>query len=120
MTRLRIYTNESVPVAVAEGLQRREVDAWSARDSARLGTSDEEQWTYDDPPLYMVYSEPDIVPPPDAKPGQFIHHSNFGRQLKAKMDELGIENVFINSGGNPPTPQPLGGMLDFLKKHLVK
>jgi acetyl esterase len=76
--------------------------------------------TRDDPPLYMVYSEPDIVPPPDAKPGQFIHHPNFGRQLKAKMDELGIENVFINSGGNPPTPQPPGGMLDFLKKHLVK
>jgi hypothetical protein len=46
VTRLRIYTNESVPVAVAEGLQRREVDAWSARDSARLGTSDEEQLTY--------------------------------------------------------------------------
>jgi len=76
--------------------------------------------TRDDPPLYMVYNEPDIVPPPDTKPGQFIHHPNFGRQLKAKMDELGIENVFINSGGTPPTPQPPGGMLEFLKKHLVK
>jgi acetyl esterase/lipase len=74
--------------------------------------------TKDDPPLYMVYSEPDVVPPPDSKPGQFIHHPNFGRQLKEKMDELGIENVFINSGGNPPTPQPPGGMLEFFKKHL--
>ena len=44
--RLRIYTNESVPVAVAEGLRRRQVDAWSARDSGRLGASDEEQLTY--------------------------------------------------------------------------
>lgn len=76
--------------------------------------------TNDDPPLYMVYNEPDIVPPADAKPGQFIHHPNFGRQLKAKMDDLGIENVFINGGGDPPTPQPPGGMLDFFKKHLLK
>lgn len=76
--------------------------------------------TGDDPPLYMVYNEPDIIPPSDAKPGQFIHHPNFGKQLKAKMDELGIENVFINGGGTPPTPQPAGGMLEFLKKHLVE
>jgi len=76
--------------------------------------------TKDDPPLYMVYSEPDVVPPDNARPGQFIHHPNFGRQLKAKMDELGIENVFINGGGNPPTPQPPGGMLEFFKKHLRK
>lgn len=76
--------------------------------------------TKDDPPLYMVYNEPDIVPPADARPGQFIHHPNFGRQLQAKMDELGIENVFINGGGTPPTPQPPGGMLEFLKKHLLQ
>jgi len=76
--------------------------------------------TKDDPPLYMMYNEPDIVPPADAQPGQFIHHPNFGRQLKAKMDELGIENVFINGGGIPRSPQPPGGMLDFLKQHLLK
>jgi len=76
--------------------------------------------TKDDPPLYMIYSEPDIVPPENARPGQFIHHPNFGKQLKARMDELGIENVLINAGGNPPTPQPPGGMLEFFKKHLLK
>lgn len=76
--------------------------------------------TKDDPPLYMVYNEPDIVPPPDARPGQFIHHPNFGRELKAKMDALGIENVFINGGGRPPAPQPPGGMLEFFQKHLLK
>ena len=31
-----------------------------------------------------------------------------------------VENVFINGGGNPPTPEPPGGMLEFLKKHLLK
>ncbi|MBM4089989.1 MAG: alpha/beta hydrolase [Planctomycetes bacterium] len=75
--------------------------------------------TKDDPPLYMMYNEPDIVPPPDARPGQFIHHPNFGKELKAAMDGLGIENVFVNGGGNPPTQEPPGGMLAFLKKHLV-
>jgi acetyl esterase/lipase len=76
--------------------------------------------TKDDPPLYMTYNEPDVVPPADAKPGQFIHHPNFGRQLKAKMDALGIENVFVNAGGNPPTPEPPGGMLGFFKKYLLQ
>lgn len=48
-----------------------------------------------DPPLFMVYSEPDGPLPENAKPGQGIHHPNFGRQLKAKMDSLGIENVYV-------------------------
>lgn len=48
-----------------------------------------------DPPLFMVYSEADGPLPADAKPGQGIHHPNFGRQLKARMDSLGIENVYV-------------------------
>jgi acetyl esterase/lipase len=51
--------------------------------------------TKDDPPLLMYYSEADGPLPADARPGQGIHHPNFGRQLKAKMDELGIENEFV-------------------------
>jgi predicted nuclease of predicted toxin-antitoxin system len=43
---LRIYTNESVHAAIATGLQQRGVDALSARDSANLGMSDEEQLQY--------------------------------------------------------------------------
>ena len=43
---LRIYTDESVPVAMAEGLRRRGVGAWSARDAEKLGMSDEEQLEY--------------------------------------------------------------------------
>lgn len=44
--RLRIYTDENVDVAVAEGLRRRGIDAWSARDVGNLGLSDEEQLEY--------------------------------------------------------------------------
>jgi predicted nuclease of predicted toxin-antitoxin system len=46
MGKIRIYTNESVDVAIAEGLKRRGMDAFSARDSANLGLTDEDQLAY--------------------------------------------------------------------------
>lgn len=46
--------------------------------------------TRDDPPVYAYYSESRTIPP-NAKPGQGIHHINFGYRLKEKMDALGIE-----------------------------
>ena len=46
MRKIRIYTNESVDVAIAEGLKRRGVDAFSARDKGNLGLTDEEQLVY--------------------------------------------------------------------------
>jgi predicted nuclease of predicted toxin-antitoxin system len=41
-----VYTDESVPVAIAAGLQWRSVAALSARDTDNLGLSDEEQLAY--------------------------------------------------------------------------
>lgn len=75
--------------------------------------------TKDDPPLFMIYSEPDIVPPADSKPGAFIHHPNFGKQLKKKMDELGIENVYVHTadGKKHNLTQEF---VDFLKKQFEK
>lgn len=75
--------------------------------------------TKDDPPLYMVYSEADGPLPENARPGQGIHHPNFGRHLKTKMDELGIENVFVYS------PEARGRntnaeMLEFFQKQFAK
>ena len=75
--------------------------------------------TKDDPPLYMVYNESDGPLPPDARPGQGIHHPNFGRHLKEKMDELRIENVFVY------TPDAKGRnvnaeMLAFFQKQFAK
>jgi hypothetical protein len=46
MGRARIYTNESVSVAIAEGLKRRGVEAYSARDAGNLGLTDEKQLIY--------------------------------------------------------------------------
>jgi len=46
MGKIRIYTDESSSVAIAEGLKRRGVDAFSARDAGNLGLTDEEQLIY--------------------------------------------------------------------------
>lgn len=43
MRKISIYTDESVNIAIAEGLKRRGVDAFSARDLGKLGLTDEEQ-----------------------------------------------------------------------------
>jgi acetyl esterase/lipase len=49
--------------------------------------------TKGDPPAWMFYNEPKGPLPPDAAPGQGIHHPNFGTFLKEKMDALKIECV---------------------------
>jgi acetyl esterase/lipase len=46
-----------------------------------------------DPPAWMFYSEPRGPLPNDARPGQGIHHINFGTDLKERMDKLGIECI---------------------------
>jgi predicted nuclease of predicted toxin-antitoxin system len=43
---LKIYTDESVPVAVVAGLQRRGITAVSARDEGKLGLTDPQQLAY--------------------------------------------------------------------------
>lgn len=46
LERIRIYTNESVSVAVAEGLRRRGIDAKSCRDVGNYGLTDRQQLDY--------------------------------------------------------------------------
>lgn len=75
--------------------------------------------TKNDPPLFMIYSEPDIVPPADSRPGQFIHHPNFGKQLKKEMDALGIENVYVHTA-DAQGRHPQKEMLEFFKKHFAQ
>jgi acetyl esterase len=73
----------------------------------------------DDPPLFMIYSEPDIVPPADSRPGAFIHHPNFGKQLKQAMDELGIENIYVHTDKAQRRNLQLE-MLEFFQKHFAQ
>lgn len=46
MPAVRIYLDENVPSAVASGLRRRNVDAFTAAEASKLGASDEEQLRY--------------------------------------------------------------------------
>ena len=103
---LKVYGLKSTQEALNPTLEQKELyDLASADTHLSRG----------DPPLFMIYSEPDIVPPPDSPPGQFIHHPNFGKDLKKRMDRLGIENHYLHTGegGNPQRR-----MLEFLVKHL--
>ncbi len=43
MRRIRIYADESVNTSIVEGLKRRGVDAFSARELGKLGLTDEQQ-----------------------------------------------------------------------------
>jgi acetyl esterase len=75
--------------------------------------------TSDDAPLYMIYTEPDIVPPSDSRPGQFIHHPNFGKQLKQTMDELDIRNIYVHMS-DAQGRNPRSEMLEFFKSEFLK
>jgi acetyl esterase/lipase len=74
--------------------------------------------TQDDPPVLAFYNEPKGPLPPDAQPGQGIHHINFGLKLKEKMDPLGIECIvkhaddYRKDGGNLTDD-----MVKFFKKY---
>ena len=70
------------------------------------------------PPVLMFYNEKGPLPP-DAKPGQGIHHIKFGEDLKTKLDPLGVECIVsdLNDYKGKPPGQQLTDMMDFLKRH---
>lgn len=74
----------------------------------------------DDPPVLLLYFEPDKPLPPDAKPGDGIHHPRFGLFLKQHMDRLGIECTvrYPGDGGGPIDLPQL--MTEFFRRHLLK
>ena len=43
---LRIYLDENVDPAIAQGLRRRGVEAWTTSEAGNIGASDEEQLSY--------------------------------------------------------------------------
>ncbi|MFA6546050.1 MAG: alpha/beta hydrolase [Limisphaerales bacterium] len=71
--------------------------------------------TRDDPPVYAFYNEARGPLPASARPGQGIHHINFGLRLKEQMDKLGIECVVRHQdeGANASSE-----MVQFFIKHL--
>ncbi len=43
---LKIYTDENVEIAIAQGLKRRNIEAWSANELNNIGLSDEQQLVF--------------------------------------------------------------------------
>ncbi|HUQ68897.1 MAG TPA: alpha/beta hydrolase [Planctomycetaceae bacterium] len=68
----------------------------------------------DDPPVYAFYGEVGEIAA-DAKPGQGIHHINFGLRLKEQMDAHKIECT-IRSRKDRADPDK--DMVDFFARHL--
>jgi acetyl esterase len=75
----------------------------------------------DDPPVFLFYNEPKGALPADAKPGEGIHHPNFGVALKEKLDPLKVECVLRHSDDYKGKPADLRKeMMEFFVKHLKK
>lgn len=74
-----------------------------------------EHLSKDDPPTLTVYSDElgEVPLPENASTGRLIHHPYFGKALKEKLDELGIENDFHYN----TDPRREGIIPIFLKNH---
>jgi acetyl esterase/lipase len=72
--------------------------------------------TRDSPPTFMQYASPlgGTPLPPETSANISIHHAEFGRMLKEKLDAVGVENV-LQTKGDGSDPQ---AMWTFLFKHL--
>ena len=64
-----------------------------------------------DPPVFAIYSTKAAVA------GQ-VHHPNFGRVLKQRLDELGIECVLRFWEDYPGEPDADREMAEFIRKHI--
>ncbi len=81
------------------------------RESSALGHA-----SADDPPSFLIYAGAlDNLPlSRDASQGLLIHHPYFGKVLKDRLDELGVECEF-RYGENRPSTEEIGR---FLARHL--
>jgi acetyl esterase len=68
--------------------------------------------TQDDPPVWMYYS---YVDTPKTS-SEAIHHINFGRHLKMKLDSLGISNTLLDLTYSGSVTQ---SSVDFFVKYLI-
>jgi len=71
--------------------------------------------TADDPPIFQIYSEPNVPLTPNCQIGQGMHHPIFGLKLKEAMDKLKIECVYFHTTDNPANPN--SEMVKFFRKH---
>lgn len=99
------------------GLTRDEVDTPRAHQLYQ-DASPITHLTADDPPVFLFYNEPDTPLPPNAPDGAGIHHPNFGRKLKERMDALRIECVLRLQSDYSSHDAVFEEVTAFLVKHL--
>ena len=102
--RIRIYTDESVNVVIAEGLKRRGVRAWSAKEAGNLGFTDKEQLEYAIREKAVIFTHDDDFLSMVAKSDQehygviYVHQQKLSvgeciRRLKGLAEMLSVEDV---------------------------
>lgn len=86
---IRIYTDadESVDVAVAEGLKRRGVHAWSAKGAGNLGCTDKEQLEYAARERVVIFTHDDDFLSIIARPDQEHYGVIYVHQQKLSVGE---------------------------------
>ena len=84
---IRIYTDESVNVAIAEGLKRRGVTAWSAREVGNLGFTDREQLEYAIKERVVIFTHDDDFLSMVAKSDQEHYGVVYVHQQKLSVGE---------------------------------
>lgn len=65
-----------------------------------------------DPPAFLYYSEPDAPIPPNAKPGEGIHHPRFGELLQESLQSCEIPCVRRHEREYRALPEPQEAMFD--------
>ena len=95
MSKIAFYTNESVNVAISEGLKRRGIKIIAARDAGNLGLSDEEQLNYAAKNNFVIVTHDDdfltMAIKYDHKGIVYVHQQKYGvgdliRKLKLLWD----------------------------------
>lgn len=75
--------------------------------------------TSDDPPVYLLYNEPDFAPLPlNWRPGRGIHHPIFGHRLAERMKLLGLLCIEVHDS-DPRTGNASRPMFEFLSQQLA-
>jgi predicted nuclease of predicted toxin-antitoxin system len=105
--RIKIYADESVPVAVVAGLQRRGVEAVSPREAGNLGLTDLEQLAYAIENRFLLFTHDTdflMLAAEVSRVGQehwgvvYVHQEKLGiggciRRLKEMADVLSAEEM---------------------------
>jgi len=108
---IKIYTNESVDVAIAEGLKRRGVQALSAKDTGNLGLTDKEQLNYAFKEKVTIFTHDDDFLSLVAQSERVHYGIIYAHQLRLSIGEC-IRR--IKTLVQTRTPQEMKNRIEFL------